>query len=141
MDRQVVRRDDVALLREGAQVELSSSSQEQVDHTTASLADEMIVLAGLGIESGSLFAQEEGADPTLLNETMKVAINGGETDPRQPLVNPPVDLMCKRVGVIALEGFEHLLQLACCTFAERSPHRPPRILAIGESERQWLRCT
>jgi hypothetical protein len=141
MDRQVVRRDDVALLREGAQVELSSSSQEQVDHTTASLADEMIVLAGLGIESGSLFVQEEGADLTLLNETMKVAIDGGETDPRQPLVNPPINLMCKRVGVIALEGVEHLLQLACCTFAERSPHRLPRILAIGESERQWLRCT
>jgi hypothetical protein len=55
----------------------------------------------------------------LLNETMKVAINGGETDPRQPLVNPPVDLMCERVGVIALEGFEHLLQLTCCTFAGR----------------------
>jgi len=128
MDRQVVRRDDVASLREGAQVELSSSSQEQVDHSTASLADEMIVLAGLGIESGSLFVQEEGADLTLLNETMKVAINGGETDPRQPLVNPPVDLMCERVGVIALEGFEHLLLLTCCTFAGRSSHRLPRIL-------------
>jgi hypothetical protein len=136
-----MRRDDVALLREGTQVELSSSSQEQVDHTTASLADEMIVLAGLGIESGSLCVQKEGADLTLVDETVKVAINGGETDPRQPLVNPPVDLMCKRVAVIALEGFEHLLQLACRTFAERSPHRPPRILAIGESERQWLRCT
>jgi hypothetical protein len=141
MDRQVVRRDDVALLREGTQIDRSSLAQEQVDHSTASLADEMIVLAGLGIESGSLFVQEEGADPTLLNETMKVAINGGETDSRQPLVNPPVDLMCKRVGVIALEGFEHLLQLACCTSAERSPHHLPRILAIGESERQWLRCT
>jgi hypothetical protein len=128
MDRQAVRRDDVALLREGTQVELSSSSQEQVDHSTASLADEMIVLAGLGIESGSLFVQEEGADLTLLNETMKVAINGGETDPRQPLVNPPVDLMCERVGVIALEGFEHLLQLTCCTFAGRSSHRLPRVL-------------
>jgi len=123
-----VRRDDVALLREGAQVELSSSSQEQVDHSTASLADEMVVLAGLGIESGSLFVQEEGADLTLLNETMKVAINGGETDPRQPLVNPPVDLICERVGVIALEGFEHLLQLTRCTFAGCSPHRLPRIL-------------
>jgi hypothetical protein len=122
-----VRRDDVALLREGTQVELSSSSQEQVDHSTASLADEMIVLPGLGIESGSLFVQEEGADLPLLNETMKVAINGGETDPRQPLVNPPVDLMGERVGVIALEGFEHLLQLTCCTFAGRSPHRLPRI--------------
>ena len=122
MDRQVVRRDDVALLREGTQVELSSSSQEQVDHTTASLADEMIVLAGLGIESGSLFVQEEGADPTLLNETMKVAINGGETDPRQLFVNPLVDLMGERVGVIALESFEHLLQLACRTFAGGRPH-------------------
>jgi len=128
MNRQVVRRDDVALLREGAQVDLSSSSQEHVDHSTASLADEMIVLAGLGIESGSLFVQEERADLTLLNETMKVAINGGETDPRQPLVNPPVDLMCKRVGVIALEGFEHLLQLTRCTFAKRSPHHQPRLL-------------
>jgi hypothetical protein len=123
MDRQVVRRDDVALLREGTQVELTSSPEEQVDHSTASLADEMIVLAGLGIESGSLFVQEEGADLTLLNETMKVAINSGETDPRQPLVNPPVDLMCERVGVIALEGIKHLRQLTCCTFTGRSPHR------------------
>jgi hypothetical protein len=141
MDRQAVRRDDVALLREGAQIELSSSSQEHVDYSTASLADEMVVLAGLGIESGSLFAQEEGADPTLLNETVKVAINGGETDPRQPLVNPPVDLMSERVGVIALEGFEHLLQLTCCTFSGCSPHCLPQILAIGRSELQWLRNT
>jgi hypothetical protein len=88
----------------------------------------MIVLAGLGIESGSLFVQEKGADLALLNETVKVAINGGEADPRQPLVNPPVDLMGERVGVIALEGFQHLLQLTCCTFAGRSPHRLPRIL-------------
>jgi len=88
----------------------------------------MIVVAGLGIESGSLFVQKEGADLTLLNETVKVAINSGETDPRQPLVNPPVNLMGKRVGVIALEGFEHLLQLTCCTFPGRSPHRLPRIL-------------
>jgi len=85
------------------------------------------VVAGLGIESGSLFVQKEGADLTLLNETMKVAINGSETDPRQPLVNPLVDLMCKRVGVIALEGFEHLLQLARCTFAKRSSHCQPRL--------------
>ena len=85
MDRQGVRRDDVALLREGAQVELSISSQEQVDHSTASRADEMIVLAGLGIESGSLFVQEKGTDLALLHETVKVAIHGGETDPRQPL--------------------------------------------------------
>jgi len=82
MDRQVVRRDDVVLLREGTQVHLSSWSQEQVDHATASLADEMIVLAGLGIESGSLFVQEEGADLAFLDETVKIAINSGETDPR-----------------------------------------------------------
>jgi len=88
----------------------------------------MIVLAGLGIESGPLFVQEEGADLTLLNETVKVPINGGETDPRQPLMNPPVNLIGERVGVIALEGFEHLLQLTGCTFPGRSPHRLPRIL-------------
>jgi hypothetical protein len=124
MDRQLVRRDDVALLREGTQVYLSSSSEEQIDHPTASLADEMIVLAGLGIESGSLFVQEEGADLTLVDEVVKVAIDGGETDPRQPFVNPPVDLMGKRVGVIALESFEHLLQLTCNTFAGGPPHSP-----------------
>jgi hypothetical protein len=139
MDRQAVRRDDVALLHEGTQVSLSSSSQEQVDHSTASLADEMIVLAGLGIESGSLFIEEKGADLTLLNETVKVAINGGETDPRQPFVNPPVDLMGKRVGVIALEGFEHLLQLTRCTFAGRPSHRHLEFWLIGRSEGQWLR--
>ena len=121
-----MRRDDVALLREGTQVYRSSSSEEQIDHPTASLADEMIVLAGLGIESGSLFVQEEGADLTLLNEIVKVAINGGETDPRQPFVNPPVNLMGERVGVIALEGFEHLLQLTCPTFTGDPPHRLPR---------------
>ena len=65
-----MRRDDVALLREGAQVWPSSSLQEQIDHSTASLADEMIVLAGLGIESGTLFVQEEGADLPLLDETV-----------------------------------------------------------------------
>ena len=82
MDRQIVRPDDKALPCEGAQIDLSSASQEQVDHSTASLADEMIVLARLGIESGSLFVQEEGADLAFLDETVKIAINSGETDPR-----------------------------------------------------------
>jgi len=123
MDRQGVRRDDVALLREGTQIDRSNLAQEQVDHSTASLADEMIVLAGLGIESASLYVQKEGADLTLVDETVKVAINGGETDPRQLFVNPLVDLMGERVSVIALESFEHLLQLACRTFAGGPPHR------------------
>ena len=123
MDRQGVRRDDVALLREGTQIDRSNLAQEQVDHSTASLADEMIVLAGLGIESDSLCVQKEGADLTLVDETVKVAINGGETDPRQLFVNPLVDLMGERVSVIALESFEHLLQLACRTFAGGPPHR------------------
>src|SRR5438128_4252531 len=123
MDRQGVRRDDVALLREGTQIDRSSLAQKQVDHSTASLADEMIVLAGLGIESGSLCVQKEGADLTLVDETVKVAINGGETDPRQLFVNPLVDLVGERVSVIALESFEHLLQLACRTFAGGPPHR------------------
>ena len=123
MDRQCVRRDDVALLREGTQIDRSSFAQEQVHHSTASLADEMIVRAGLGIESGSLCVQKEGADLTLVDETVKVAINGGETDPRQLFVNPLVDLMGERVSVIALESFEHLLQLACRTFAGSPPHR------------------
>lgn len=123
MDRQGVRRDDVALLGEGTQIDRSSLAQEQVDHSTASLADEMIVLAGLGIESDSLCVQKEGADLTLVDETVKVAINGGETDPRQLFVNPLVDLMGERVSVIALESFEHLLQLACRTFAGSPPHR------------------
>ena len=123
MDRQGVRRDDVALLREGAQIERSSLAQEQLDHSTASLADEMIVLAGLGIESGSLCAQKEGADLTRVDETVKVAINGGETDPRQYFVNPLVGLMGERMSVIAPESFEPLLQLACRTFAGGPPHR------------------
>jgi hypothetical protein len=123
MDRQGVRRDDVALLGEGAQIDRSNLAQEQVDHSTASLADEMIVLAGLGIESGSLGVQNEGADLALVDETVKGAINGGETDPRQLLVNPLVDLMGERVSVIALESVEHLLQLACRTFAGGPPHR------------------
>src|SRR5213593_3734996 len=123
MDRQGVRRDDVALLREGTQIDRSNWAQEQVDHSTASLADEMIVLAGLGIESDSLCVQKEGADLTLVDETVKVAINGGETGPRQLFVNPLVDLMGERVSMIPLESFEHLLQLACRTFAGGPPHR------------------
>ena len=123
MDRQGVRRDDVALLREGTQIDGSSLAEEQVDHSTASLADEVIVLAGLGIESGSLCPQQEGADLPLVDETVKVAINGGETDPRQFFVNPLVDLMGERVSVIALESFEHLLQLACRTCTGGPPHR------------------
>jgi hypothetical protein len=123
MDRQGVRRDDVALLRERAQIDRSSLAQEQVDHSTASLADEMIVHAGLGIESGSLVVQKEGADLTLVDETVKVAVHGGETDPRQLLANPLVDLVGERVRVITLEGLEHLLQLARRTSAGGSPHR------------------
>jgi hypothetical protein len=141
MDRQVVRRDDVALPRERAQVELSGSSQEHVDHPTASLADEVIMLAGLRIESGALSVQAEGADLPRLDETVKVAINGREADPWQPLVNTPVDLVDERVGMIALEGLEHLLQLTCCTFASHPPHRLPRSWAIGRSEPRWLRDT
>jgi hypothetical protein len=123
MDRQGVRRDDVALLRQRTHIDRSSLAQEQVDHSTASLADEMIVLAGLGIESGSPCVQNEGADLTLVDETVKGAINGGETDPRQFFVNPLVDLMGERMSVIALESFDHLLQLACRTFAGSPPHR------------------
>ena len=118
---------------------MSSSSQEQVNYSTASLADEMIVLPGLWIESSSLVVQQEGADLTLLDETVKIAVHGGETDPRQLLVNPSVDLMRERVGVIALESCEHLLQLTCFALADGPPHRLPRILAIGRSERQWVR--
>ena len=77
MDRQGVRRDDVTFLRERTQIDRSSLAQEQVGHSTASLADEMIVLAGLGIESGSLCVQNQGTDLTLVDETVKVAINGG----------------------------------------------------------------
>jgi hypothetical protein len=99
----------------------------------------MIVFAGFGIESGSLFVHEEGADLALLDEIVKVAIDGGETDPRQLLANPSVDLMRERVGVIALESGEHLLQLTCFALADSPPHRLPRILAIGRSERQWVR--
>ncbi len=136
MDCQGVRRDDVALLREGAQIDRSSLAQKQVDHSTASLADEMIVLAGLGIESGSLCVQKEGADLTLVDETVEVAVNGGETDPRQFFVNPLVDLMGERVSVIALESFEHLRQLACRTFAGGPPHRlTSRFWLPGGSDR------
>jgi hypothetical protein len=117
-----VRRDDVAFLREGTQIDRSNLAQEQVDHSTASLADEMIVLPGLGIESGSLSVQEESADLTLVDEPVKVAIHGGETDPWQLLVNTLVDLMGERVSVIALESFEHLLQLACRTVTGAPPH-------------------
>jgi hypothetical protein len=126
-----VRRDDVALLREGTQVEVPSSSQEEVDHSTASLTDEMIVPAGLRIEPGSLVIQEEGADLPLLDETVEVAINGGETDPRQLSVNPLIDLVGERVRVIALESCEHLLQLTCRTFASRSPHCLPLLRTQG----------
>ena len=94
----------------------------------------MIVRAGLGIESGSLFVEKEGADLPFLDETVKVAIHGAETDPRQLLVNPSVDLVDERVRVIALESGEHLLQLTCSTLASSSPHRLPRILAIGPSD-------
>ncbi len=123
MDHQVARRDHVALLHEPTQIYLPRSSQEQVDHSTASLTDEMIVLVDLGIESGSPFVQEQGADLSLLDETVEVAINGGETDPRQFFVNPLVDLVGERVSMIALESFEHLLQLTCRTFAGGPPHR------------------
>jgi hypothetical protein len=94
----------------------------------------MIVLAGLGIESGSLCVQKEGADLSLVDETVKVAINGGETDVRQFLVHPLVDLMGERVRVIALQSFEHLLQLACRTFAGGSPHRLTSESLPGGSE-------
>jgi hypothetical protein len=123
MDRQGVRRDDIPLLCEGTQIDRSGFAQEQVDHSTTSVADEMIVPTGLGIESGSLLVHEEGPDPTLVDEAVKVAINGGETDPRQSFVNPLVDLMGDRVRVIPLESFEHLLQLARRTFTGGPPHR------------------
>src|SRR6266852_2890688 len=91
----------------------------------------MIVLAGLGVEPGCLSIQEERADFALFDETVKVAIDRGEADSRQLLVHPPVDLMSKRVAVIALESFEYLCQLTCSTLAGGPSHRLPRILAIG----------
>lgn len=83
----------------------------------------MVVAAGLGIEAGPLGVQQEGADLTLFSEIVKVPINGGETDPRQRFANPLVDLMGERMSMIALEGFEDLLQLACPTSAGGPPHR------------------
>src|SRR5262245_1454325 len=94
----------------------------------------MIVRAGLGIESGALFVQEDGADLTLFDETVKVAIHGAETDPRQLFVNPSVDLVDERVRMIALDSCEHLLKLTCSTLAGSPPHRLPRILALGRSD-------
>jgi len=123
MDRQVVRRDDVALLGERTQVYPSGPPEEQVDHSTASLAHEMIVLAGFGIEPGPLFVQEDGADFALLNQTVKVAIYRGKADSRQLLVYPPINVMGGRMAMIALESFEHLLQLTCSTSAGGPPHR------------------
>ena len=75
---------------------------------------------------------------------LKVAIHRGEADSRQPLVHPPVDLMGERVSVIALEGFEHLLQLACRTFPGGPSHRltsnpgyrADRIETVNESRYQ-----
>src|SRR5215813_2801046 len=92
----------------------------------------MIVLAGLGIEPGPLFVQEEGTDLPLLDETVQVAINGGQTDPRQLSVNPSVDLMGEWVRVIALESGEHLLQLTCCTFSGPSPHCLPSSPGVSD---------
>ena len=83
----------------------------------------MIVLAGLGIETGTLFVQEEGADLPLLDEIVQIAINGGQTDPRQLSMNPLIDLVGERVTVIALESCEHLRQLTRCSFAGRPLHR------------------
>ena len=83
----------------------------------------MIVPAGLRIEPGSLSVQEEGADLPLLDETVQIAINGGKTDPRQLSMNPLIDLVGERVGMIALESCEHLLQLTRCPFAGRPLHR------------------
>jgi hypothetical protein len=123
MDRQGVRRDNVALPGERTQIDRSRWPKEQVDHSTASLADEMIVRPGLGIESGSLCVQEEGADLPVVDETVKAAVHGGQTDPRQFFVNPLVDLMGKRVSVVALERLEHLFQLARRTFTGGPPHR------------------
>src|SRR4029434_5537534 len=56
--REGVTQDDVALLREGAQIDRSSLAQDQVDHSTASVADEMIVLAGLRSHSGRTVSTE-----------------------------------------------------------------------------------
>jgi len=137
MDRQVVRRDDVTLLRKRSQIDPSSSPQEQVDDAAASLADEMIMLAGLGVVSSCLFIQEERADFALLDETVKVAIHRGEADSRQLFVHPPVDLMGDRMGVIALESREYLFQLTRSTFAGGPSHRLPRI--PDRIDRQWLR--
>jgi hypothetical protein len=82
----------------------------------------MIMLTGLGVVSRYLFTQEEGADLALLDETVKVAIHRGEADSRQLFVHAPVDLMGERMGIVALESFEHLFQLTRLTFAGGWPH-------------------
>jgi hypothetical protein len=140
MDRQVVCGDDVALLREGTEIDPLGSPQEQVDHSTAPRADEMIVRAGHGIESRSLFVEQERADLPLGDETVEVAIHRGEADAGQLSVNPPIDLVGEGMRVIVLERLEHLFQLTCRTFADGPPHRLPRILAVEQNgARQWLR--
>jgi hypothetical protein len=120
-----VRRHDVSIFREPSQVDPSSPLQKQVDHSAASLANEMIMLTGLGVVSGCLFIQEEGTDLSRLDETVEVAIHRGEADMRQLLVHALVDLMGEGVCVIALECLEHLFQLTCRSFASGPLHRLP----------------
>src|SRR5713101_5503915 len=99
----------------------------------------MIVLAGLGVVPICLSVQEERADFALLDETVQVAIHRGEADSRQLLVHPPVDLMGKRVAVIALESCEYLFQLTCSTFAGGPPHRPTSNSGYRTDRRRWVR--
>src|SRR5437867_3330322 len=84
----------------------------------APLADEMVVIADLWVVTGDPLAKQDGADLSILDQSLKVAIDGGETDPRELFAHPPVDLISEGMGRVTLESLIHCFQLTRSSFVE-----------------------
>src|SRR6266511_2013488 len=86
----------------------------------------MVVIADLWVVTGDPLAKQDGADLSILDQPLKVAIDGGETDPWELFAHPPIDLISEGMGRVTLESLIHCFQLTGSSFVERSPHMVPQ---------------
>ena len=126
IDRQIQRGHRESGARQWAEVYLSVAFQEEVDHLATRLADEMVVVADFRVVTGDPLAKQDGADFSILDQSLKVAIDSGETDPRELFAHPPIDLISEGMSRVTLESLIHCFELTRRSFVERSPHMIPQ---------------
>jgi len=131
INRQVMRAHEVAVAHQRRQIHLAIPIEKEIDHPTTALADKVIMIVGLRVVASDPLTQKDSANFSVLNEALKVAINGCKANARQLFAHPAVDLIGEGMSRITLESLEHRFQLTCRAFVTGSPHHIPQSRAIG----------